>query len=88
VATALRVHSPTGLAQKDDHHNHYTKNINTNATVFIKVNDLFWQGSIKEKGTQAEVDHTLLFRRLADVRQASEQLVAELSHSTEEPDEA
>jgi hypothetical protein len=53
-----------------------------------KVDDWFWQGSIKKKDTHAEVDHTALFRRLADVRQAPEQLVAELIHSTEEPDEA
>jgi hypothetical protein len=46
---------------------------------------LFWQGSIKEKGTQAEVDHTLLFRRLADVRQAAELLVADLAHSEGRP---
>jgi hypothetical protein len=50
-----------------------------------KVNNFFWQGSIKEKGSNTEMDRTLLFRKLADVRQAAEQLVAELMQ--EEPDE-
>ncbi len=50
-----------------------------------KLNDLFWQGSIRERGTNAEVSHTTTFRRLSCVRQAAERLAADLAHSQEEP---
>jgi hypothetical protein len=33
-----------------------------------KVDDLFWQGSIRDKGSNTEVSHTGTFRRLSDAR--------------------
>ena len=40
-----------------------------------KADALFWQGSIRAKGSNAEVSHTETFRRLTDVREVVEHLV-------------
>ena len=50
-----------------------------------KVNDLFWQASIRAKNTHAEVTHTRAFRWLTDVREAAERSVADLAHSEGRP---
>jgi hypothetical protein len=44
-----------------------------------------WQGSIRSKDSHSEVAHTVPFRRLADVREAAERVVADLTHSEKRP---